>query len=331
VAANATCRATGNNYTVEFTAAEVQAYQDARCYVPPEKRGEHFPASSICLLTQAFDGSRFGSPLQPCRNDFYGDYRISDRVVTTTEVCMRPPCRRVMERVFGDSVMRYYFNVAAEVQLIPGKDRVPQRLELFQRAILVYAREHEMLRNQLHAHAPPYGTALVHSRLGDVIEFNEFPAEEIFRRPTCFQDRNTKRFLTMPRSFHKQVADKLKAHFVTHVQLVGSLDHIVDIRGNIAEDAGAGVKSLQYLNLLRLFYQSEGFEVTMRLTSELSTDEDLVYYGQATYFTSALSGFGRLAQAAVEAFEGKIIYPEQGFSYRQILDQCEKMAEHNMG
>eukprot|EP00958_Prasinococcus_capsulatus_P013191 scaffold1334_cov344-Prasinococcus_capsulatus_cf.AAC.12 len=65
----------------------------------------------------------------------------------------------------------------------------------------------------------------------------------------------------MPRSFHKQVADKLKAHFVTHVQLVGSLDHIVDIRGNIAEDAGAGVKSLQYLNLLRLFYQSEGFEV----------------------------------------------------------------------
>eukprot|EP00958_Prasinococcus_capsulatus_P007014 scaffold650_cov407-Prasinococcus_capsulatus_cf.AAC.47 len=59
-----------------------------------------------------------------------------------------------------------------------------------------------------------------------------------------------------------------------------------------------------------------GEKVKIRLSKQLDSDEDLVYFMQADLFASAILGFARLAQNIVSSFGGTVIYPDNG-THRQ--------------
>mmetsp|Transcript_12857 Transcript_12857/g.47004 ORF Transcript_12857/g.47004 Transcript_12857/m.47004 type:complete len:394 (-) Transcript_12857:25-1206(-) len=328
------CKQTNNEYEVTLPAQDWRSYEEVRCYSPASERGAGYSTSDFCFLSAAFAPESLGQKLRPCSNDYFAEYRISDRVLTTMEICLQPQCRAVIDKVFPDSILARFLESASRVELTArGSDKLEERMPLLMAALVGYARDHGMLRNQSHAHAPGRGVALVHTRLGDVLEFNKNNATEIFKHATCFTDRKVERFVTMPKGFHIQVAKKLQERKVRKVELVGSLDHVVDKTGNqMSSDEYAGnvltllrSKSLKYVRILKSFYETKGFEVKIRLSKQLDSDEDLVYFMQADLFASAILGFARLAQNIVSSFGGTVIYPDNGYDNFRIRHMCKSL------
>lgn len=62
------------------------------------------------------------------------------------------------------------------------------RQQMMYKAVMGYAKDNGLYRDEQHPHAPAPGnhTALIHIRLGDTIDNSKYSARDIFKHNTCF-------------------------------------------------------------------------------------------------------------------------------------------------
>ena len=89
------------------------------------------------------------------------------------------------------------------------------RYRLLEQVTVDWAKAHRLYRDEENPLAPAPGesTALIHTRLGDVIDKSKYNASTIFKHATCYRGFAYVR----PVGYHEQVAQQLKTFGVTKV------------------------------------------------------------------------------------------------------------------
>mmetsp|Transcript_13165 Transcript_13165/g.48008 ORF Transcript_13165/g.48008 Transcript_13165/m.48008 type:complete len:344 (-) Transcript_13165:109-1140(-) len=244
------------------------------------------------------------------------NYRLSDRVRQHPHMCKNDDlCLDVFERIFGDSIATRFYRAVRDAQLPREKvESLDARFEIAAQATIDWAIANDLYRNATNpsAPAPDNATALIHTRLGDVVESSKYNASTIFNQRTCFRNYA----YVKPKAYHQEVAEQLHALNVNKVEFVGSTYHL----------NANNKKSLQYMSLLQQFYETEGFSTSLRLSSMYEVDEDLAYDIQASYAVTGDHGFSFLIAEMIRRHGGTIItsYDPYAYFYGDAAFGCKK-------
>lgn len=157
--------------------------------------------------------------------------------------------------------------------------------------------------------------AIVHLRLGDVLENNSTTVEE-FLEGQHFDPRapnigfvgvkgsyngNVSFGYVKPLSYYEAVVNILPLH-VRRIVLIGGSHKVLDMS-----------KSLQYVEAIQTFFKNRGYDVMTRITTNPSwqaADEDFTFLSNAAHYVPGGGGYSYMAGKLVEYRGGRVYRPD---------------------
>jgi len=153
-------------------------------------------------------------------------------------------------------------------------------------------------KQELQLAIPTQDTYVIHIRIGDVMEDKEYSVITMLAKPTYYYELFPgPAFLTVytkPLSYYEEKRKQLEKYPIKNIIIVAG--------SHIQSDY---LKSSEYINCIRLYYQEAGYHVSLRLGS--LPDEDIVFMSYASYFTSSGGGFSEMISQLVKQNGGIII------------------------
>lgn len=206
--------------------------------------------------------------------DNYNHYRLTDMV--TTEYCNEFFMgKRYHLKYYQDSIVSKYFSKTDQIN----------RFDILKELVDNYKLEKEIDYEN---------TALIHLRLGEVIEESEYSAKDFFEKQIDWSVFNTSRYVNS-KKYYEYILDNNK-----------NIPKKVIIYSGGCFSSNKSKKSTEYINLIKNFLQEKDFEVIDTYYNSNNPDDDFVTMARSKHFIRSGGGFSKLIKKMVEINDGNV-------------------------
>ena len=139
---------------------------------------------------------------------------------------------------------------------------------------------------------PDNKTIVIHLRVGDVIDKEQYSVSDFLYKPLNITKRNAKISYVYNIEYYKNILKKISNNF----------RNIVLVYGYHKE--GDHTKSEEYIDKLKQFFESNGYNVKKRMNED--ADKDLVYMCNAKHFVKSGGVFSKIISEIVKLKNNKV-------------------------
>ncbi len=141
---------------------------------------------------------------------------------------------------------------------------------------------------------PPEDMLLIHLRIGDVIDRTPYMVKDFLSRYIMYVNGHN---YVKPLSYYESLLDSIRKYNIKKITLLGGFH----------SELKSTKKSLKYVQKIREFFESKGFNVDERIN--FNADDDFIYMCNANYFTPGGGGYSGIVNEILKIKKKHLIIP----------------------